>query len=281
MKKMKSPLLASLLLTLSSLVFAVPSAINYQGRLLDNNGVPVTQNGMAFTVGIWSDETATTIGFKEYEETHSVNVNDGVYSFKIGNGSATHGSWGSDIFTNNDSLWIEITVSSETLTPRQQILSAPFTLQAENSDTLDNNPASYFGTAAQVSTLQGQTSSLQSSVISLQNQINSINGLMEEICTSGGGKWSQNNGFCVGGSTQQCTEQDFSYEDFGYLMLNGANCKSAVFDGTNLKGAVIWNSDFYNAYMDTAIFTDSKWYNTICPDGTNSDQIGNTCNPNW
>ena len=51
------------------------------------------------------------------------------------------------------------------------------------------------------------------------------------------------------------TDTDLTYADFGHANLTGADLTGAVFG---------------NVY----------WYNTICPDGTNSDDNGNTCENN-
>lgn len=50
--------------------------------------------------------------------------------------------------------------------------------------------------------------------------------------------------------------------------FTGANLTGVNFTGANLTGA---------GSMDTATITGVIWSNTICPDGTNSDNNGNTC----
>ena len=69
----------------------------------------------------------------------------------------------------------------------------------------------------------------------------------------------------------------------------------SLFDSTNLSGAILSGSyfnyadfidtDFSNADLSNAYLFDSNlqgvtWDNTICPDGTNSDDNGNTCENN-
>jgi len=78
----------------------------------------------------------------------------------------------------------------------------------------------------------------------------------------------------------------------GTNMLNvnarDTNFSNAIFNGTKLGLAHLENSNFTNATFtnanmldasaaDTANFTGAAWSNTICPDGTNSDDDGNTC----
>jgi len=166
-----------LLMVLPLVALAVPNYINYQGRLLDNNGIPVTQSNMTMVVSIW---TASTAGVKLYQENQTVNVDDGVYSFQIGNGTGGVPAWSpSSLFNTSAPRFIELSIQGQTLTPRHQILSAPFTLQSGNSDNLGGQPIGYFGTAA------GENS--------LQNQINNLAGqlsALQGICEAAHGYWS-------------------------------------------------------------------------------------------
>jgi len=56
---------------------------------------------------------------------------------------------------------------------------------------------------------------------------------------------------------------DLSNVNFDYAWLNGANLTGADLSGADLRYA----DDLTGVY----------WYNTICPDGTNSDDNGDTC----
>ena len=91
-----------------------------------------------------------------------------------------------------------------------------------------------------------------------------------------------------------------------YANLNGAELTNAGLSGADLTGATLTNSYLSNANLDGAILinanllyaylnganmtnanltnaemvtdsTDEIWSNTTCPDGTNSDNDGNTC----
>lgn len=179
MKTFTKVLFSLLLLVALPVIAATPPAwINFQGRLLDNNGIPVTQSSMAFIVKIWTDPTSTAPANLKYSESHTVDVDDGVYSFPVGSGTPISGAYGGSLYANNSVLWLEITVESETLLPRHRLLSAPYTNHSGNSENLGGNPASYFGTAAQVT--------------SLQNQINGLSGQLaglESVCVAGGDIW--------------------------------------------------------------------------------------------
>ena len=157
-----------LALPLSALAAAPPAWINYQGRLLDSAGIPVTATGMNFTVTIWNDPAATAPANLKYRESHVVNVNDGVYSFPVGSGTPISGAYNGSLYANNSVLWLELTVNTETLTPRHRLLSAPYTNHSGNSENLGGQPVSYFGTAATDAGLQEQINNLANQVGSLQ-----------------------------------------------------------------------------------------------------------------
>lgn len=131
-------------LPLAAFAAAPPAWINYQGRLLDNSGVPITQSNMSFVVKIWTDPVSTAPADLKYSESHTVTVNDGVYSFPVGSGTPISGTYGGSLYANNNVLWLEITVQAETLTPRHRLLSAPYTNHAGNSENLAGQPASYY-----------------------------------------------------------------------------------------------------------------------------------------
>lgn len=169
---------------LPALAAPPPAWVNYQGRLLDNNGIPVTQDNMDFVVKIWSDSTSTLPANLKYSESHTVNVDDGVYSFPIGSGTPISGIYGGSLYADNSVLWLEITVESETLSPRHRLLSAPYTNHSGNSEALGGQGISYFGTAAQIANLESQ-------IFGLQAQIFNSDGL-QNVCEAAGNIWEGN-----------------------------------------------------------------------------------------
>ena len=58
----------------------------------------------------------------------------------------------------------------------------------------------------------------------------------------------------------------------GYLIGPDADLLDADLTGANLTGA-----DLSGADLNGAALTGVIWSNTICPDGTNSDNDGDTC----
>ena len=70
---------------------------------------------------------------------------------------------------------------------------------------------------------------------------------------------------------------DFSYTDFVSVDIIGTNLQ-----GVDFRSAFLVNVDFVDSDLNGADLTDIShlgvtWANTICPDGTNSNDNGNTC----
>lgn len=65
--------------------------------------------------------------------------------------------------------------------------------------------------------------------------------------------------------------------DLSNANLSGANLSGASLAGANLTGANLSGADLTGALVAGANLTDVVWNNTTCPDGTNSNNNGNTC----
>jgi len=128
--------------------WAVPGLINYQGKLLQN-GVPlttVTPVSMTFKIFIEETDTGGSPIWMEYQD---VDVVDGIYTVKLGVGTGT--PLDSSLFEDSGrDYWLEVTVGTETLLPRQRLTSVIFALQAENAATLDGYTATELDQSAHV-----------------------------------------------------------------------------------------------------------------------------------
>jgi len=124
---MKNPLMIIMLvLALSaSIQAAVPNTMNYQGRLTDVQGQPVTSTvSMTFTI-----YDAETNGNSKWSEIHpSVSVVAGLFSVVLGQGTPAV-PIEDTVFTSPD-RWLEIAVGGETIIPRTKLASSPYSLQA-------------------------------------------------------------------------------------------------------------------------------------------------------
>jgi hypothetical protein len=122
------PLSARMLVFVLGLVAAAPAqagsadTVNYQGLLTGANGSPL--NGSVEIIArIWN---APTGGAIQWSELHSsVPVVDGVFSITLGEQNANLPG----VLDGRD-LWLEITVNTEPLTPRQPIRSVAHALSA-------------------------------------------------------------------------------------------------------------------------------------------------------
>jgi hypothetical protein len=128
----------ALLLAAAPLRAAVPSVINYQGRLTDNSP---QQNPIDATVtvdfSIWDSASG---GSSLWSETQSVQVVKGLFNTLLGSTTPLPGS----VFTGGATRYLEIHVSGETLAPRQRIAATPFAQVADEASKLGGLAASSY-----------------------------------------------------------------------------------------------------------------------------------------
>lgn len=112
-----------------------PDIIGYQGRILNANGVPVTDSSldMVFELHtapvadtcVWSNSSATCAS----STVQAVTLTDGLFSEELGNTGDGYASL-AGIFDDNAALYLEVVIEGETLSPRKRILSAPYAINA-------------------------------------------------------------------------------------------------------------------------------------------------------
>jgi uncharacterized protein YjbI with pentapeptide repeats len=84
------------------------------------------------------------------------------------------------------------------------------------------------------------------------------------------------------------TGANLSGANFNFADLTGTKLVEADLTGADFRGAALANADLTDADLTGAIFTSDnalrvlqlegvRWSNTICPDGTNSDDHHMTC----
>lgn len=116
----------------------VPGEVSYQGLLLDDTGTPVTAS---VDLGFELFEAATG-GTSVWGESHpDVQVVDGVYDVRLGSTTPL-----TPELVAGGSLYLEISVDGETLTPRQPLLVVPYALRSavsENTEQVDGFSADY------------------------------------------------------------------------------------------------------------------------------------------
>ncbi len=104
------------------------TTINYQGRLADATGQPVSDT-LTLQFALYD---AATDGNLLWTETHpNVPVSDGLFSVRLG--SQTSGGLPFDVFGGGD-VWLETTVEGETLSPREKLAAVPYAMQASEAE---------------------------------------------------------------------------------------------------------------------------------------------------
>lgn len=149
-RRARTTLFLFLLLSAPSLQAAEPPAlVNYQGVLRDAEGLPISgTEDMSFTFF-----SAAVSGEEILIDRHTaatgapVTVDDGLFRVALGGGALADGS-GPGVYTDLAAafrdfgeLWLAVEIAGETLSPRIQILSAGYAL---NADHLDGRNADFF-----------------------------------------------------------------------------------------------------------------------------------------
>jgi len=121
------------LIVMSVSAWAVPTSMNYQGKLTDKDGKPLNGSyNMTFYLF-----TLPSGGSAIWTENHpSVQVTDGIYNIELGGLTQ-------DLFENNE-LYLEVEVGGETLEPRQHLTSSAYSMRAADADTLDGKDSTEF-----------------------------------------------------------------------------------------------------------------------------------------
>ena len=130
---------------------SAPNIVNYQGRVLNANGIPVTDTSLSMIYELYTTVSGSTCVWSNSSATcasataRSVTLTDGLFSEQLGDTTATYAAISDSIFGDNAALFLQVTVGGETLTPRKQIVAAPYAL---NSDTVDGLDADTDGATA-------------------------------------------------------------------------------------------------------------------------------------
>jgi len=119
---------------------AVPMLINYQGELRDPGTGDPLEGTYDILLRIYNDPTDTSPTALVWNESHlGVEVEDGKFSVILGSATALSAT----DFSGPD-RWLEMQVGAETLSPRQRMTSAAYSIVSENSRLLDGKEASEF-----------------------------------------------------------------------------------------------------------------------------------------
>jgi hypothetical protein len=116
---------------LAALTAKSTTTISYQGRLANSSGTPVTSAGLGMTFRLYN---TTTGGSALWTETYpGVAVNDGLFHVLLGSVTPLDASY----FSTYDTLYLGIAVGTDAeMTPREQLASAPYAIQAGRALTV-------------------------------------------------------------------------------------------------------------------------------------------------
>lgn len=124
-------LFLALVLCTSSLIAAVPTAINYQGYLTDSNRVPVGSGVTANVSVVFSLYPTASGGAALWSSTQAVSVSEGFFTTELNVGTALPPlNFAVDYY-----LGIKVGADAE-MTPRQKLLSAPYAFRAEAANSV-------------------------------------------------------------------------------------------------------------------------------------------------
>jgi hypothetical protein len=155
-------LLATALLALAAIAQAVPTEINYQGVLTDQNGNPV--NGVrAMQIKIYDAPTGGNLTYEQ--DIGNVSVLDGVYNLKFGDSGIVPALRGND--------YLSLVVNGFEQIGRAKIASVPFAIKSKESE--DSQALNQI-----VQTLSANITNVRDILQSLQQQSGG-NGSINEI----------------------------------------------------------------------------------------------------
>jgi len=132
MSRLSAFVLAALLCTPLTAFASPPGTMNYQGVLRDSAGAPITV-ATPVVFSIWDADTG---GAMLWSESTTVTPTAGVFEVVLG---ATTALDPADFATGP--LWLEVEVNGTALTPRQELTSVPWALNAATADALADDPA--------------------------------------------------------------------------------------------------------------------------------------------
>ncbi|MFA5859626.1 MAG: hypothetical protein WC955_11255 [Elusimicrobiota bacterium] len=176
-------ILAILVAVISTPAEAVPLQINFQGRLTDSAGQPLT--GM-YTISFGLYDTNTGGTAKWAETQNSISMVNGMINVVIGSSVTVT----PEILSAGD-LWLEIKVENDILQPRQKLVSSPYAIAAENSNKLSGRTYDMFlstggGTVNGPVIIQGSGTVLQVVGVSSFTGVMTVNSVYNPTVPRGG-----------------------------------------------------------------------------------------------
>lgn len=145
---------------------SAPNILNYQGRLLNANGVPISTTTASISFAIYSAVSGGTCVWSNNSGTcasivaRTVSLTDGLFSENLGDTAAgtPYAAIPDAVFADNAALYLEVIVEGETLSPRKQLVAAPYSM---NSDTIDGFNSTQVGATSAAALVLDSAGNLQ------------------------------------------------------------------------------------------------------------------------
>jgi len=160
--------------------WATPLLINYQGRLTDNLGAPITTS-VNVTFTFW-DAQAGGGQLDTFSDTDAVTpTGEGIYATLIGDDP---GNLVPEHVFEGNNVWLNVNVNGQDLAPRTRIVSVGFAVRAAS---VDNLPAQFFAQWAALDDADGDG---------------------HDKVSAGGDDWDDMNPEVYPGATELCDGRD-------------------------------------------------------------------------
>ena len=131
MKKTKLLLIIGIGLLVQSVIFSHPQIMSYQGKLTDSFGNAVVDSSYSAEFLFYTDSVEGLIVWAESNNIHTIG---GLFSYNIGSAN----NLSSEIFSDNELLYLEVRVDGNPILPRSMISSAGYAFSAGNLNMTDN-----------------------------------------------------------------------------------------------------------------------------------------------
>lgn len=131
----------------------IRQTINFQGKLVDQNGLNVPDNNYTVVFTLYNDPSA---GSNLWDETQTVSTVDGVFQVELGSVDTTLGN----VNFNSDLLYLGIKVGADAeMTPRIRFTAVPYAFNAKKVNGLNvtNTSGNPFATATTLQIAEGKT----------------------------------------------------------------------------------------------------------------------------
>jgi len=149
---------------------SVPIIIKYQGRILNLAGVPVSDSSLSMKFELysassggsclWSNSSTSCDGdTPAMTAARTITLTDGLFSESLGDTSlaSPYAAIDETEFTTDSSIYLQVYIGGEELSPRKQLTSAPYAINADYLDGLDSTELQFFTDSGAVTYLTSAT----------------------------------------------------------------------------------------------------------------------------